>query len=431
MIIKANSRANGTELARHLLNGHDNEHVEVHAIQGFMADTLGDAFQEAHALSQGTRCTQYLFSVSLSPPQDAHVSVAEFEHAIQRIENKLGLENQPKAIVFHEKNARRHCHVVYSRIDTDTMTAITLPFYKNRLMEISKELYLEHGWKLPDGFIDKEQRNPLNFTLQEWQQAKRLNDDPHLIKLALKECWATSDDKSRFELALEKQGFYLAKGDRRGYVAVDWRGEVYSLSRWLDVKSKDLTQRLGEAKALPSVDDAKSRIDRALTARVEVISKDIHDHYTARLEPLLHQKNQLINLQQQERQRQTEQQEQQWHQETQERQAQLNTGLRALWDRITGKHAQIIKQNEIEAYQSLLREKSEKDALIVRQLQERRVLQARLDDLQTRHHQELMEMKKSVFSRLDQEKQEQLETVFERQHPSPAQEHHLYLDFNL
>lgn len=160
-----------------------------------MADTLQGAFQESYALSQGTRCTKHLFSVSLSPPKDADVSFGDFEDAIQRLEDRLGLGNQPKAIVFHEKDARRHCHVVYSRIDTDSMTAIDMPFYKNRLMEVSKDLYLEHGWTLPQGFIDRELKNPLHFSLQEWQQAKRLNDDPRLLKLALRECWSNGRER--------------------------------------------------------------------------------------------------------------------------------------------------------------------------------------------------------------------------------------------
>jgi hypothetical protein len=116
------------------------------------------------------------------------------------------------------------------------------------LKAISKELYLKYGWKLPEGHIDKKQRNPLNFTRKQWQQAKRLNEDPKLIKQRLKECWAISDSKKALSGALEQQGFYLAKGDRRGFVAVDWRGEVYSLSRWLDIKSKNLKERMASLK---------------------------------------------------------------------------------------------------------------------------------------------------------------------------------------
>lgn len=188
MIIKANQRGFGRELAKHLLNGHDNEIVEVHVINGFASDNIHDAFREIEAISQGTKCRQYLFSVSLSPPADADVSTNTFERAISRISDKMGLNNQPHVIMFHEKNARRHCHAVFSRIDAENMKAINPPFFKNKVMEISRELYLEHDWTLPRGFIDREKRNPLNFSLQEWQQARRMNDNPRMTKRVLIEC---------------------------------------------------------------------------------------------------------------------------------------------------------------------------------------------------------------------------------------------------
>ncbi len=145
MIIKASQRGHGAELARHLLNGHENEHVEVHEISGYFDDTVRGALQEAEGISRGTRCTQYLFSVSFSPPRDAEVSTATFEDTISRVEQEMKLEGQPRITVFHEKEGRRHAHCVWSRIDTDSMTAINLPYFKNRLMDISKELYLENN----------------------------------------------------------------------------------------------------------------------------------------------------------------------------------------------------------------------------------------------------------------------------------------------
>ena len=287
MILHGNQRGGARNLALHLLNAEDNEHIDVHEVSGFVADTLPEAFQEAYAISRATKCKQFLFSVSLSPPKNAKVSTEAFESAAQRIEDDLKLTDQPRAIVFHEKNGRRHAHCVWSRIDAENLKAINLPFYKSKLTDLSRELYLEHGWKMPMGLIDREQRNPLNFTLEQWQQAKRLKDDPRRIKTTLRQCWATSDSRKAFEAALEQKGYYLARGDRRGYVAVDWRGEVYSLSRWTGVKSKDLKPRLGSAKDLRSVDDTKATIDKKTIERFETLTKQInakHDRESQVLE---------------------------------------------------------------------------------------------------------------------------------------------------
>lgn len=112
MILKASQRGGSRQLAAHLNKTEENEHVELHEIRGFMADDVDGALHEAYAMSRGTRCTKFLFSVSLNPPEAENVPIDKFEDALGRIENKLGLENQPRVVVFHEKEGRRHAHCV-------------------------------------------------------------------------------------------------------------------------------------------------------------------------------------------------------------------------------------------------------------------------------------------------------------------------------
>lgn len=179
-----------------------------------------------------------MFSLSFNPPKDKDASEQEFYDAIERAEEKLNLDNQPRAIVFHEKEGRRHAHVVWSRINAETMTAINLPHFKNKLMSLSRELYLEHGWELPDGLRRDGGKSPLNFTLDEWQQAKRLGLDPREIKQSFQEAWERPDSPLAFKHALEDKGYFLAKGDRRGFVALNINGEVFSIPRMLGIKTK-------------------------------------------------------------------------------------------------------------------------------------------------------------------------------------------------
>lgn len=231
MILKGSQRGGALQLARHLLRTDENEHVDVYELRGFASNRLSAALQEVVAISKGTQCRQFLFSLSLNPPETETVPVKVFEQAIERIEDKLGLSEQARAIVFHEKEGRRHAHVVWSRIDTEAMKAINLPHFKLKLKDISKQLYLEHGWRLPEGLRDRHARDPMNFSREDWQQAKRAGQDPETVRTTFQECWAVSDTRSAFERALEERGFYLAQGDRRGFVAVDWRGEIFAVSR--------------------------------------------------------------------------------------------------------------------------------------------------------------------------------------------------------
>jgi hypothetical protein len=116
MILKAKERGDASQLARYLLATRDNEHVDLHEVSGFASDDLIEAFHEADAVARGTRCKNYLFSMSLNPPIGAYVETEVFERTADQIAKKLGLQSQPRAIVFHEKDGRRHAHVVWSRI---------------------------------------------------------------------------------------------------------------------------------------------------------------------------------------------------------------------------------------------------------------------------------------------------------------------------
>ncbi len=260
MILKGNRRGGGMQMALHLLNVEDNEHVTIHEMRGFISDSLTEALTEAYAVSRGTRCKKFLYSLSLSPPEMESVSIDVFEKAINAIEKKLGFANQPRAIVFHEKEGRRHAHCVWSRIDVAEMKAIDPSFDKLQLRDVSRELYFEYGWKMPRGLMNSEERDPLNFTMAEMQQAKRHNLDPRMIKQTIQECWAVSDSHAAFASVLKERGYYLAKGNKRGHVVVDWHGEVYSVPRMVGIKTKEVYARLGNSDDLPSVNDTKAKL---------------------------------------------------------------------------------------------------------------------------------------------------------------------------
>lgn len=244
MILNGNQRAGARDLALHLLED-ENDHVTLHQIRGSASADLMGAFREAQAISKGTRCRQYLFSLSLNPPEQERVSVAAFEEAIDQVERKLGLSGQPRAIVFHEKNGRRHAHAVWSRIDPKAVKAIPLAHSHRKLREVSKALYREHGWEMPKGLVDRSARDPKNFSLSEWQQAQRVGKDPRRIKSDLQDAWALSDSKPALNHALQERGYVLARGDRRGYVAVDRDGEIYALPNGWGARPK----RSGSASA--------------------------------------------------------------------------------------------------------------------------------------------------------------------------------------
>ena len=156
MIIKASSRGSYRNLANHLTNTRDNDHVTLHEMRGLAGSSLHAGLAEIDAVSRGTRCQKPFFSVSFNPPMGQQVTHAQFDEAFAKLERKLGLVDQPRAVIYHEKEGRRHCHVVWSRIDSQEMKAIDMSHFKLKCTDISRELYQEHGWQMPKGLINKQ-----------------------------------------------------------------------------------------------------------------------------------------------------------------------------------------------------------------------------------------------------------------------------------
>lgn len=389
MILKGSQRGGAKQLGLHLLKTEENEHVEIHDIRGFMANDVIGALREAEAIAKGTKCRQYLFSVSLNPPQNERVHIGTFDSALEAIEEKNGLEGQPRVVVFHEKEGRRHAHAVWSRIDPETMTAKPMSFYKSKLRETSRQLYLENGWQMPRGLIDPKDRDPRNFSLDEWQQAKRVGRNAGELKELIQEAWATSDSARSFSHALEERGLYLARGDSRGHVAVTFEGGVVSISRATGRKSKELQARLGKPDDLRSVEEARKRVAEDILPRVKTHMDQARAKSRAELAELDARRTAMAKAHADERTRLDAGQKARSEAEARMRAERFRKGVAGVWDRLTGKRAQREKQNEFEALWALRRDQDQRQMTVEAQLRERGELQSEIRNTRTRHAQAL------------------------------------------
>ncbi|MCC7428677.1 MAG: relaxase/mobilization nuclease domain-containing protein [Alphaproteobacteria bacterium] len=270
MIPFASERGGGQDLASHLQNAHDNEFVEVAHIRGAVARDLHGAFAEweaqAHAL---TRCKNYLCSLSINPDElQGRISREQYLDYIARTEDKLGLANQPRAVIFHIKDGREHCHVVWSRIDVEAGKAVNLPFYKDKLMTVTREFARDHGLQLPKGYHaheDRQWRKNRQLDRYECVKQKETGISHEDRMAAVTKAWQGSDSGAAFVRALEEIGYVLATG-RNGNrpVLVDIYGHTHALTRLIDdkaVKTRHVRDRLGTDFApenLPSVEDAQA-----------------------------------------------------------------------------------------------------------------------------------------------------------------------------
>ena len=400
MILVASQRGGARQLAAHLLNDRENDHVTVSETRGFIARDLRGALDEAHAVSMGTRCKQFLFSLSLNPPKGANASLDDLVAAIDAAELRIGLKGQPRVVVIHEKHGRRHAHVVWSRIDPVAMKAVNLPHFKRRLAALSKDLYLEHGWDLPEGHRTNGWKNPLNFTLAEWQQAKRVGLDPREIKLVFQAAWERSDNQASFRRALEEHGYYLARGDRRGFVALDLNGEVFAVSRLIHGRTKDVKAKLGDPSRLPSVEQVRAGLEKESAVSARKLLRDRRRAQAAELAPLQARRQEMVEVQRRERENLTAAQAERQRAEALARAARFRSGLSGVWDTLTGKAATLRRENEREAFLSWRRDVEQREWLFQAQIADRSALQREFDALQSAHRNARMQALTSMTSLL-------------------------------
>jgi hypothetical protein len=248
MIPKGNQRGGGRQLATHLLNQFDNGQVEVADLRGSVAQDLHGAFHEWFAQSKATKCRKYLYSLSVNPDLAKYdLSREQYLDLIARTERSLKLVGQPRAVVFHTKNGREHCHTVWSRIDPGAGKAVHMDHDRFKLQAVVREFARDHGLPLPPGMEKKGSNKDKESNYQEKQQQERSGISKEERMAAITAVWQEHNKNPHtFVKALEEKGYRLARGDSGRYVVVDHAGEVHSLYRQIEgMKSKDIKQFLG------------------------------------------------------------------------------------------------------------------------------------------------------------------------------------------
>ncbi len=265
MIIKGGSRAAPGQLAWHLQRLDTNDKVEILELQ-FPTTNLAEAFRDWQTISEGTRGTKGLYHANIDPAKDYTMTREQWQHAVDLLEKELKLEGQPRAVVMHEKLGREHIHVVWARTDIDTMTLCSDSQNYMAHERASQRLENEFGHEpVPGKHAKRDREKQPEFpraeaNQAEWQQGERTGIDPAARKDQITALKEASDNAQAFKVALEEQGYILAKGDRRDFVIVDETGSIHSLGRQVrDIKASELRAFMKsiDRETLPTAAEAK------------------------------------------------------------------------------------------------------------------------------------------------------------------------------
>lgn len=244
MIVKGNSRSNGAFWARHLMNAEDNERVAVVEMKGLYADDVKEALREMRLLAAGTRADKPYYIVSMNPREDERLTPEQWDIAVDRLEAKLGLTDHARLQVEHEKEGRTHRHIIWSRVDVDSMTVV--PTTNNYYVHAETARELE---QLFDHEPTPVPPAPERDRFKDWEtfRAQESGITPAEMKAEITALWQQSDGGRAFQAAIEEKGYLLAKGDRRDFVLIDQEGDVHSLARRIDgAKAADIRAKMGD-----------------------------------------------------------------------------------------------------------------------------------------------------------------------------------------
>jgi hypothetical protein len=273
VVIKGSARGGPGQLAAHLQRTDTNERMRVVELRVVVADDLDGALDEMDALGAGLRTRRTLYHASINTRADEPMTDEQWTIAIDRLEAKLGLTGQPRAVVEHEKEGREHVHIVWSRADLEHMRAIRADHNFRQHEETARELEREFGHARVQGAHaerDGEERPERTPSHAEMQQAARTGLSPQEAKEQITELWQRTDSGQSFAAALDDAGWILARGDRRDFLVVDPHGEAHSLARRVEgTKAADVRARMADIdrETLPSAEEARERQEQRQAAK--------------------------------------------------------------------------------------------------------------------------------------------------------------------
>lgn len=262
MIVKGGSRKAGAFFASHLMKTEENERVSIAEMKGLYAEDLPEAFRELKALASGSRAENYFYHASINPREDERLTPEQWEFAVDRLEHNLGLDGHARFQVEHEKEGRTHRHIVWSRVDPDSMTITSDSFtylaHDKTRAELEREFHHEPTPPTPQPSKRRSRE------IADWEnfRAQESGIDPKEVKAEITALWRQSDSAGAFLAALEESGYTLCQGDR-GYCIIDQYGDSHSLVRRLDgIKTAELRHYLSAIPlaGLPTVAEAAAQV---------------------------------------------------------------------------------------------------------------------------------------------------------------------------
>jgi hypothetical protein len=301
MIISGGSRRGAGWFAEHFMKTEQGQTVSLPEVRGLAGDNIPYWFAQMRALSLGTKCDNFFYHANINPRDDEVLTPEQWEQATDALEHALGLDGHARFVVEHEKHGRVHRHVVWSRVDPDTMTAVSDSKTYGIHMRTADALEKEFGHEATPRGPGVKGKNPKNYEVFRGQES---GISPYDVKTQITQMWERADSGRAFVASLEEHGFILARG-RRGFVVVDAEADDHLLSRRIPhTRKAHIDARLADVDitALPSVEEARvlarQRGERKPQEEREEQKPEagaLPDHFAEQVQEAIHEVKELLS----------------------------------------------------------------------------------------------------------------------------------------
>jgi len=251
VIINGGSRSNGRFFTKHLTNAEENERVTLCEIRNLAAESVGEAFREMEGIALGTQCKNYFYHANINPLDTEQLTREQWNQAIDRLETNLGLQGHARFVVEHHKKSRTHRHVIWLRIDVESMRAVQMTddYEKHQATarQLEKTFHLKKGRSVLGPRKTKGLRPVRRPKPWESFRGRKSGIDPQAMQEQISSLYRRSKTAEEFMHALKEHDWQLVRGDRQSFCVVDSAGHVHSLVRRLtEVSVAELREFLSD-----------------------------------------------------------------------------------------------------------------------------------------------------------------------------------------
>jgi hypothetical protein len=260
VIINGGSRSNGRFFAKHLTNTEENERVTLCEVRNLAAESVAEAFREMEGIALGTQCKNYFYHANINPLDTEQLTQEQWNQAIDMLEANLGLQGHARFVVEHQKKSRTHRHIIWLRIDVESMRAVKMTDdyeqHQATARQLEKSFRLKRGRSVLGPHKAKGLRPVRRPKPWESFRGRKSGIDPQAMQEQISSLYRRSRNAEEFMHALKEHHWQLVRGDRQDFCVVDIAGHVHSLAKRLaGIAAGELSQfmRSVASKTLPSL----------------------------------------------------------------------------------------------------------------------------------------------------------------------------------